>query len=227
MKHRLLCTLLVLASLICSSAKAPAWGQNNWMKHNNNPVLDAGPPNAWDGGRIFYHHVLFDGTQYRMWFSGFNPTLNSPVQIGYATSPDGITWTKYANNPVLRPTESWEGTDLYEPVVIFDGTRFLMWYGGNSVPLTKTGYATSPDGINWTKFGNPVMESGNSGSWDDAGVFPTTVRFEGTAFRMWYTGFDGSTFRFGYATSADGIHWTKHAGNPIMNVGPSGAWDGG
>jgi len=201
-----------------------AWSQTQWIKHNNNPVLDIGPTGAWDGGRIFYYCVFFDGAKYRMWYTGFNPTLNKPPEIGYATSPDGINWTKYANNPVLSPTEFWESEGLAEPVVIFNGAQFQMWYSGN----TGTGYATSPDGINWTKYaGNPVLDAGSSGSWDDAGIFPTTVRIEGTTYKMWCTGFDGGVFRFGYATSSDGINWVKHANNPIMNVGPAGSWERG
>ena len=33
----------------------------------------------------------------------------TPSYIGYATSTDGgITWTKYAGNPVLSPGTGWE-----------------------------------------------------------------------------------------------------------------------
>ncbi len=138
-------------------------------------------------------------------------------------------WIKHNNNPVLTPTSGgFEEEGLFEPVVIFDGARYHMWYDGTSQSETSfaTGYATSSDGITWTKYaGNPVLQGGPAGSWDDQGGFPSTVLFDGTSFKMWYTGSDGNRFRFGYATSSDGIQWTKHANNPILDVGTLGTWD--
>jgi len=198
--------------------------QTTWIKHNNNPVLSGGPSSAWDGGRIFYHFILFDGTQYRMWYTGFNPTLNAPPAFGYATSPDGFHWTKYANNPIMTPIPgSWESEGLYEPVVLYDGVNFRMWYSGN----TETGYATSPDGINWTKYsGNPIMQPGPAGSWDAGGAGVAAIILEGATYKMWYLGLSGNfVFRIGYATSSDGIQWTKHPNNPVLDVGPPGSWE--
>ena len=219
----------VAIALIMLALCFPVLAQTQWIKYNNNPVLSGGPASTWDGGRIFYHIILFDGTQYRMWYTGYNPNLSAKPAIGYATSPDGINWTKYANNPILTPNPTgFEEDGLFEPVVIFDGARYQMWYDGSSQSesVFATGYATSPDGINWTKHsGNPVLQRGPAGSWDDQGAFPSTVRFDGSNYRMWYTGFDGEVARFGHATSSDGIHWSKYLGNPILNIGPAGAWD--
>ncbi len=215
--------------MLASCFPVLAQPQTTGIKHNNNPVLDAGPPSAWDGGRIYYPTIFFDGTQYRLWYTGFSPTLNAPPAIGYATSPDGFHWTKHANNPVLSSTPgTFENDAVFEPVVVYDGARFHMWYDGASQSATvyAIGYATSSDGINWTKHpGNPVLQSGPSGSWDGQGVFPSTVLFDGSNFKMWYSGVRQDTARTGYATSSDGIHWTKYAGSPVLNLSPTGAWD--
>ena len=37
---------------------------------------------------------------FRMWYSGGEQ--NEPNAIGYATSPDGLKWTKYRRQPGLR-----------------------------------------------------------------------------------------------------------------------------
>ncbi len=74
----------LLLVLFIALLPTSAWPQTLWIKHNNNPVLDAGPSSAWDGGRIFYHFIFFDGAQYRMWYTGYNPTLNARPAIGYA-----------------------------------------------------------------------------------------------------------------------------------------------
>lgn len=49
-----------------------------------------------------------EGSTYRMWYSGGEQ--NEPNAIGYATSPDGLTWTKNETNPVFSPDPNsvWE-----------------------------------------------------------------------------------------------------------------------
>jgi predicted GH43/DUF377 family glycosyl hydrolase len=206
-----------------------AWPQTQWIKHNNNPVLDAGSHSAWDGGEVFYHFVLFDGIQYRMWYTGYNPTLDAPPAFGYATSPDGLHWARYPNNPIMTPIPgSWEKEGLYEPVVLYDGVSFRMWYSANSsIDTASTGYAVSSDGINWTRYpGNPIMRPGPAGSWDAAEADVASILLEGTTYKMWYIGSSGNfNYRIGYATSSDGLQWTKYANNPVLDVGPSGTWD--
>jgi len=44
---------------------------------------------------------------FKLWYSAgsISPAdvpWTEPAAIGYATSPDGITWTKYANNPIMQ-----------------------------------------------------------------------------------------------------------------------------
>ena len=41
-----------------------------------------------------------------------------------------------------------------------------MWYSGNDENTTRIGYATSSDGINWTKNANYILDKGIEGSWD-------------------------------------------------------------
>jgi hypothetical protein len=91
-----------------------------------------------------------------------------------------------------------------------------MWYSGAGswedtlVMLCNfnTGYATSPDGINWTKHGM-VLERSAPGEWDAYCAFAVTVILENTLYRMWYTGIDTLTpnleytefWSVGYATA--------------------------
>ena len=76
----------------------------------------------------------------------------------------------------------------------------------------------------WRKYdGNPVLPKGPAGSWEDEGVFNPEVIFDGGTFKMWYGGDDGTNFRTGYATSTDGLVWTKSDSNPVMDLGAAGA----
>ena len=75
-------------------------GETEWSKHEANPVLTSNKSGVWDL-EMGTPCVLFDGVEYKMWYTGADGVYSS---IGYATSPDGVTWTKYHGNPVLTAT---------------------------------------------------------------------------------------------------------------------------
>ena len=136
-------------------------------------------------------------------------------------------WEKYADNPVLEvgPNGSWDDKSVAGPCVILVGDIYKMWYQGNDGNTFRIGYATSPDGINWTKADeNPVLNVGASGTWDDDNLGYSCVLYDGSLYKMWYHAYDGSNERIGYATSTDGISWEKRA-EPVLELGTSGSWD--
>lgn len=139
-------------------------------------------------------------------------------------------WTKYAGNPVLIEGTSgtWGNTGVSWPNVIKDNDTLKMWYSGRdgNYNWTGIGYATSVNGINWVKDVNsPVMSMGPVGTWDAVIVSGCCVRKDGNQYQMWYSGRDTANWRIGYATSTDGINWTKYINNPVLDVGGSGSWD--
>ena len=211
--------------------------QVEWEKYTNNPVLQPGSSGEWDDGGFAGQAVLYDSNEgiYKIWYGASD---GNNFRIGYATSSDGIAWTKYddpsttdppyaESDPVLGlGPGSFESVWVYFPQVIFDGTTYHMWYAGTNGNTDRVGYATSPDGITWTKdtLHNPVLNLGASGSWDDAGVDPGPVQYDGTTFEMLYSGFDGTVFQAGYAASTDGFTWNK-SGDIILPVGSGSNWD--
>jgi len=222
------------------------FAQTSWEKYPGNPVLEQGSPGSWDAEWAFIPDVLFDGEIYHMWYTGFDWNYG---RIGYATSTDKVTWTKSIDNPVLDvgPPGSWDEA-VFSTSVLYDGNSYHMWYRGDTETTLRIGYATSPDGINWTKYNDPltteplfaesdpVMIPGNPGSWDSVGLVDHTVFIDGDIYHMWYTGWDGNIPRIGYATSPDGINWTKYdnpstvdppyaESDPVMNPGGMGTWD--
>jgi predicted GH43/DUF377 family glycosyl hydrolase len=197
-----------------------------YLSNPNNQITTSN----WEGGnKVIDPVVILDNGQYKMWYSGLG--TDSKFRIGYATSTDGGTWTKYEGNPVLDvgPNGSWDNESMRVNSVIRDNNIYKMWYTG-ALALGRLGYATSVDGINWTKYaGNPVMDVGSAGSWDNEGIGLGSVISDTGIFKMWYTGVDSdfatSVGRLGYATSADGINWNRYAGNPVLDVGSGGSWD--
>jgi predicted GH43/DUF377 family glycosyl hydrolase len=195
----------------------------NWQKYTNNPIVSDGPSSSFDDNGAVYPHVLFNGTDYLMYYTGFT---SSSWKIGMATSKNGISWTKYSGNPVLQGSwGEWDSTYVGRPSVIYTGTEYIMWYQGKSSSgKVKIGLATSDDGFNWQKFaGNPVIDLGSSGNWDDDGVNAPNVIFDGLKYKTWYTGFtSGYNAKIGYAMSYDCINWTRYPNNPLI-TGPGGS----
>ena len=129
-----LISFTVMLFLFSNSATA----QTNWIKYENNPVLDVGLPGEWDSWRVNHHDVYLDEDTLKMWYTG---ETGSPrhFKIGLATSTDGgITWVK-RGDPVLTPTPgAWDSEEVGMPVVIFDDNIYKMWYWGGTISGVTT-----------------------------------------------------------------------------------------
>jgi uncharacterized repeat protein (TIGR01451 family) len=191
----------------------------SWNVHAGNPVLPAGGAGSWDEMESSTPTVIKDGGTYKMWYMGCNPDY-SVCSVGYATSADGVAWTKYAGNPVLTGTAGeWDEDAVWGPSVIKNGSIYMMWYQSDD----EIGLATSPDGIDWIKHaGNPVLSEG----WDGAGIVGTSVLLEGSTYKMWVRSGTGESDGIGYATSSDGITWMMYGGNPVLTPGDPGLFAG-
>jgi hypothetical protein len=189
----------------------------NWTIYASNPVLPVGPPGSWDEQEADGMVVIKDGTTYKMWYHGANKDYTTSG-IGYATSPDGVTWTKYASNPVLTPNAgAWDESGVSWPRVIKNGATFEMWYFSDG----HVGRATSTNGVSWTKYaGNPVI----SNDWEGQGVRNGSILFDGSAYHFWFRSGAQHDSRIGYATSTDGISWTMHPSNPVLQHGTPTLW---
>lgn len=235
------------------------------------PAEPAAPPAArdvtpvsgeWDSGNRAYPFVMREGADgpYALYYSGaarayMNDSTWSPWETGRATSSDGVSWSPGdTRKPVLPARRFLEG-DVLNPedlsgvfdsvyavgaCVLKDDAVYKMWYTGwngdgehvgggveNKIHF-RIGYATSPDGIRWTKHGGTagagsVLGTGPAGAQDAKGVSHPRVLKEGGAYRMWYEGFDSRVWRIFLATSPDGIAWTRRG--RVLGPGGSGAPD--
>lgn len=153
--------------------------------------------------------------------------LGSVWGIG-GTAQAQVSWERYPANPVLDigfPGQ-WDDAYVTGPTVLRDGQTLKMWYTAYDGTHWRIGYATSPDGLAWSKYpNNPVLDLGSPGQWDNRHIAHPSVICEGSLYKMWYTGSDGSNWRIGYATSLDGVTWMKYSGNPILDIGAPGEWD--
>lgn len=89
--------------------------------------------------------------------------------------------------------------------------------------------------INFTLFeDNPVLQRGKEGEWDSASVLIGCIIYHDGLFYMLYGGSSEVTpgsatgrSAIGLATSEDGLTWTKHEANPVLELDTEGGvWPG-
>jgi predicted GH43/DUF377 family glycosyl hydrolase len=171
--------------------------------------------------------VVKRGDGYHLWYTG---QAKGHSWIGYAVSRDGVAWKRMSEKPVLSPEKPWEKVAVMCPHVLWDeqAKSFRMWYsGGEQNEPNAIGYATSPDGLRWTKqAANPVFTPDAKNDWEKDRVTACQVIHQDDWHVMFYIGFrDEATAQIGIARSRDGItHWQRHPANPIVRRG-KGQWD--
>jgi len=185
---------------------------------------------------------------YRLWYWD-SAELYSVAAMRYAESPDGKAWyndqplqNKAGGVPIVTGVSPDWNRGTYGPAdVIYNssatntGTNpfdytFAMYYDGTTGGDESLGLGYSSDGVVWEGYdgdadgkADPILQGSGSG-WDTDYVSRATViKVSDTEWKMWYSGGTGSmNHGIGYATSSDGIHWTKDAGNPILHKTDTG-----
>ena len=219
-RYLLVAALVAVIAPLTNHVQAQSTSANpGFTVYGDSPVLHRGPDGSWnetytDPGAVFYYNGLF-----HMFYNGFNGWPAS-VQIGYATSPDGYTWTKQGQDPVLKTDQvsyAKVAALASSALVTADGTWVLYmytWDERNSF-LSASGRiaratATNPMGP-WTVDPTPILEPGSAGEWDDLRVDAPSVVKTDNGYTMYYAGTNqAGDSMIGMATSTDGVHWTKY-----------------
>ncbi len=176
-------------------------------------------------------YVMKDGATYRMWYRGFD---GSHYRILYATSTDGVAWTKQGVAIDIHvPPYNFDAVAAQS--VMKEGSTYKMWFGGVhfSGPFGTSGrvyYATSTDAACWTIVG-VALDVGPSGSWDDMEVqYPVVTKDDHGTYWLYFGGVSSTTGSqptyIGVATSSSGTSFTRVVPGPVLGPGPGDTWDG-
>jgi predicted GH43/DUF377 family glycosyl hydrolase len=144
--------------------------------------------------------------------------------VALSKSKDGITWSEPVI--VLGPSDTGWEEKVNRPGVVYEDGVFHLWYTGQAKGTSKIGYATSKDGVNFTRRAEPVLVA--ELDWEKPSLMCPHVEWDQgkQLFRMWYSGGeDYEPDAIGYATSKDGVHWEKHSANPIFKADPNKHWE--
>jgi len=218
-----------------------AWSSDgfSWTM-SDGPVITNGVTGTWDSAAVETPAVLYEGDSIIMVYAGERAHGGGQLAIGMAVSHDGgETYARVGGGPIFEKdtTRPEEGRSIESPSLIRVGDSLVMFYNGQSLDWKITVCrATSADGIEWHRYiGNPVLDIGEPGEFDDIAVYAPCVRrvWSGETLFMLYQGLTlgESTYAFdsthlGAATSTDnGITWTRWSANPVLFPGPDGSWD--
>ena len=125
------------------------------------PVIE--PDRAWEGSRVYiYGSVYYDeaARQLRMWYMS-RPQAYSGDRVLYATSQDGVRWTK----PSLDSSGQNAVFSIHSPSVLLDTRESDPAKRYKMLGSKGGGYhaAFSADGLRWTSYPkNPVLKFGDT-----------------------------------------------------------------
>lgn len=165
--------------------------------------------------------------KWHMWFTG---QARGYSWIGYATSNDGMHWTRVGDQPVLYSERPYEGPSVMNPFVMWDEEMqlFRMWYAaGEQYEPNVLAYATSKDGIHWDKLpANPIFAGFKDQPYERDRVGACQiVKADGWHYMFYIAYEDIDTARICVARSRNGISgWQHMKNNPIVSPTPDG-WD--
>lgn len=178
----------------------------NWTKHELNPVLNSGPPGAWDqrvdGAAVFRHD-----SRYYLFYEA-----TRSFSLGRSRAAHLLP---YGLRKRLGSARRWMRSLKEVPT-----SQAVEHAAGRCI-----GLAASKDGLDWAKAPeNPVLTPAGGGTWDSCGVFSPHVQHIDGTFHMFYGGSDGGKIRNGLAVSDDLKAWRRRT-EPILEPGPNGSWD--
>ena len=186
-----------------------------WTKHAASPVLGG------ELGTVFDTCVLRGAGEYRMYCS-----WRDQKSIALSRSADGVAWSRPVICLPFDCDSDWQH-QVNRPVVVRTGGAWHMWYTGQAGGRSWIGHAVSDDGVAWHRAGaRPVLTA--ELPWEGVAVMCPHVLYDedDAVFKMWYSaGEQYEPDAIGYATSADGATWTKHADNAVFAADATSAWE--
>lgn len=219
-----------------------------WTLQTKEPVLSFAREHVglYNGPNLFVTSALVeeDGTWVLYYYNIQGSDFEGKQTIGRATAPTPLgPWTPDAG-PVLElgPSGAWDSRQVTSPNVLKTENGYVMYYEGSG-QKSMIGMATSTDGVTWVKYddpdtteplyaeSDPILMPDNE-AWDSKRMLDPNVVATEAGWVMVYTSTGGSKkfsagpYDFGYATSSDGVHWTKAVENPILSSNNHPTWNG-
>ena len=172
-----------------------------------NPVFSGTGKSTWDNQIRERGYILRENNLWHLWYTGYMD-INDTKFLGYATSPDGITWTRYKGNPIHAT--SW----VEDMCVIKSNGVYYMFAEGRG---DTAHMLTSTDRIHWKEKGRLDIRLTNGESIKEGPYGTPAVLKENNTWYLFYERNDSSIW---LATSKDLKIWRNVQDAPVLDRGP-------
>ncbi len=204
---------------------APSFRQGEFDSH----AVDGPVPFCHDG-QYYMTYIGWDGIGYQTGLAGSADLVHWQKEgLIFGRGPRGsVTEYNAALTGILRDNE------LYGPGTLrrVDG-RFVGVYHAYPRPGYEEGAAVI--GLCWSEdlrrweAGAPILYPQEGAAWERGGLYKAWLLEHGGIYYLFYNAKDRTEGAWveqtGVATSRDLVHWERYPGNPVLPVGPQGAWD--
>ncbi len=213
------CSLLLLLA-IATGCNAPETGNSanriagafpevlvSFVPLRAAPIFSGTDTTTWDRYIRERGFILKEDSLYHMWYTGYAAKEDATMQLGYATSTDGISWQRHPANPIH--TSKWV-EDVF--VIKHDSVYYMFAEGKDDVAHLMQ----STDKIHWTETGDLDVRKTNGDPIDKGPYGTPTAWFENNT---WYLFYEREDLGIWLATSKDMKTWTNVQDDPVIAMG--------
>jgi beta-1,2-mannobiose phosphorylase / 1,2-beta-oligomannan phosphorylase len=211
--------LLLLVIFSCKNRQKPTAEKINneefpreiveFVPYSSNPVFKGTGTDTWDRQIRERGFILSDGGIYKLWYTGYNGPESVTKYLGYATSKDGINWTRYSDKPIFN--DKWT-----EDMFVFKSEGVYYMYAEGKDDIAHL--LISRDGIKWNEQGDLVIRKVNGDTIPGPYGTPNVLIENG----KWYLFYERNDEGIWLAQSTDHKTWTNIQDDPVINKGPGG-----
>jgi beta-1,2-mannobiose phosphorylase / 1,2-beta-oligomannan phosphorylase len=183
----------------------------HWAPRAGNPIFTAAAPDHWDAKIRERGWILRDGDQFHLWYTGYDGNRESVKQLGHATSPDGIHWTRSKNNPLS------DGHWVEDVMVVKCGRMLYMFAESDQNDFSVM--LTSCDGDKWDWQGRLDVRMADGKTPVPEAVGTPTIWIECGKWYLFYERLDKGVW-LATTEDVDSRVWTNVQDEPVLVPGP-------
>ena len=166
-----------------------AWSEDLMHWERTAPMLYPEDGAAWERGGLYKPYICEVDGLYYLYYNAKTEQVPWKEQIGVATSPDLVKWTRHAGNPLIRNGRPGSPDDRFaaDPVVLRHKGRWVMYYYGLSTDrAARDLLALGDDPFHFTKVSEPMVDIGPPGSIDETYAHkPGIISRHGTLYHFY------------------------------------------
>jgi hypothetical protein len=172
------------------------------------PVFEA-TQGKWDAKVRERGWIMKEDGVWKLWYTGYDGTADGLRMLGYATSPDGIKWTRHPRNPLYR--EHW----VEDMMIVKEAGKYYMFAEGKN---DRAHLLVSDNGLDWKRVGLLDIRLKNGKPIPDGPYGTPTAWREND---LWYLFYERSDLGIWLATSKDLKVFTNVQDEPVLSPGPA------